>query len=79
MYGDERFMSPKKWEYILSKCDGVIIKKFGYYFQNKFLKLVNKIDSSLFINQAPYIAFILKKTKRNHSKFRNIIFIKIKL
>lgn len=65
IYGDERFMSVKKWESILNKTQGKILRKIGYYFQSKFTFTLNKLIPKVMIYHAPYITFILgKKTKR---------------
>ncbi len=64
MYGNERFMSVRKWESVLSKTNGRVVKKFGYYFQNKFTLILNFMMPKIMINHAPYICFILEKSRK---------------
>lgn len=60
IYGDERFLGIGDWEKILQRTNGLLIDKFGYYFQNSFYRFANQIFKNVFIHKAPYIGFVIK-------------------
>ena len=62
MYGDERFLTFGKWRQIAEQAGAQVDDYFGYYFfNNKALDTINRINPKLLINHAPYIGLVISR------------------
>lgn len=61
MFGDERFMSRKKWESLINKTSGSIIERFDFHYQKGIEKLWNSLVRMKLFGPAPYLTFVLQK------------------
>lgn len=64
MYGDERFLPPKKWLSLLKRSGAVILEWFSFDYNAGLRRVISEIRRVLFAHGvAPYLVFICTKDK----------------
>lgn len=63
--GDERFLSKKHWNNLISQTRGKLVEEFGYFYDSKELKIkllrfISNITLNKFPKTKPYIGFVIK-------------------
>jgi|SRR3989344_4735999 len=67
--GDERFLDEKHWSNIISKTNGTLIEKFGYFYDSnrpkiKFLRFISTLTLNKLPKTKPYFGFVVEKKQR---------------
>jgi len=61
-YGNERFLSRKKWESLISQTPSEIVEVFGFHYIMGWKKYWDTVVRMKIFGPPPYLTFVLKKT-----------------
>ena len=61
MFGDERFLSRKRWETLLDRVPGQIVEKFSFHYLRGWARFWDTVIRGKLFGPAPYLAFVLRK------------------
>ena len=61
MFGDERFLSRKRWETLLDRVPGQIVEKFSFHYLRGWVRFWDTVIRGKLFGPAPYLAFVLRK------------------